>query len=239
MSRTLITICARGGSKGIPKKNIKLLNGVPLIGYTIDFAKKYAAMRGADIALSTDDPEIKVTAAEFGLSTGYTRPEIFAGDLAGKVDAISDLLKYEQAVRSCLYDYVIDLDVTSPIRTTEDVTFAMEQLKGNDRALNIFSVNLANRNPYFNMVEQHEDGFYRVVKPLAAIKSRQTAPVVYDMNASFYIFKRAFFEENCKSTTTDRSLAYVMNHICFDLDHTHDFIVMDVLLRNKVISLQV
>jgi CMP-N,N'-diacetyllegionaminic acid synthase len=233
----LVTICARGGSKGIPGKNIKLLNGKPLISYSIKMALKIAEKYNADISLSTDDINIKSTASDFGLETEYQRPTKYATDTSGKVEVINDLLLYEENKRAKLYDFIIDLDVTSPLRTIEDIDKAFSQLQSIKNAYNIFSVSLANRNPYFNMVELQNDGFVRVVKPNSGFKSRQEAPVVYDMNASFYIFRKSFFNEKNQLSTTDKSLAHVMNHVCFDLDNPIDFTIMEILLKEKILPI--
>src|SRR3989338_391980 len=84
----LITICARGGSKGIPGKNVRLVNGTPLIVYSIKHALAYAAKVGADVELSTDNDEIKRVAAEAGLTTDYVRPPELSTDKAGKLETI-------------------------------------------------------------------------------------------------------------------------------------------------------
>lgn len=234
----LVTICARGGSKGIPGKNIKLLNGIPLIAYTIKTANSFCEKYNADITLSTDSPEIRNTAGEFGLKTSYIRPAEMATDLAGKVDALVDVMKYEEGIRSKEYDFIVDFDVTSPLRTVEDVESALTQLLGVPDALNIFSVSPANRNPYFNMVEKRPDGYVEIIKNTGIIKSRQTAPVVYDMNASFYIFRKRFFTEGCQINTTHASLAYVVPHMCFDLDNPIDFTIMEIMLKENLLDFQ-
>jgi CMP-N,N'-diacetyllegionaminic acid synthase len=234
---TLLTICARGGSKGIPGKNVKPLNGLPLIGYSIrtgqQFAKKYAA----DFALSTDNEEIKNVAAQMGLHTGYTRPDKLATDTAGKIDAIRDLLNFKESERGVRYDYIIDMDVTSPLRTVQDLESAIELLREDPEADNIFSVSPAARNPYFNMVERKDNGYYNVVKkPEVPIKSRQTAPQVFDMNASFYVYRRKFFFDDNKVAKTDRSMIYKVPHICFDLDEPHDFTIMEIMIRKELLD---
>jgi CMP-N-acetylneuraminic acid synthetase len=237
--KILITICARGGSKGIPNKNIKDLNGKPLISYTIDFAQKFSSTHPCDIVLSTDSDDIRAVAEKSGLFTNYRRSTVLASDSAGKIDVINDILLFQEEQTGKEYDYIIDLDITSPLRTQDDLIFAIEKIQANDKALNIFSVSPANRNPYFNMVEKNINGFFNLVKKSDSIKSRQEAPEVYDMNASFYIFRRTFFKEGCKTTTTERSLAYIMPHLCFDLDHLHDFKIMEVLLKEKLIDFSI
>lgn len=230
----LITICARGGSKGIPGKNIKLINGKPLIAYTIQAAQDFARKHKADISLSTDSNTIREVAAEYGLHTNYIRPSELATDAAGKVDVIRSLVDFQEGILNKEYDFILDLDITSPLRTQLDLEKAFNELKANDEAQNIFSVNQAARNPYFNMVEEGSHGYVNLVKDSGNIKSRQAAPKVYDMNASFYFFRRSFFSKGYETSVTDKSLAYVMNHLCFDLDEPHDFIIMDLMMRQNL-----
>ena len=145
----LITICARGGSKGIPGKNIKNVFNKPLIAYSIECAFKFARLYNADVTLSTDSDEIKKVAALFNLKTDYTRPADLATDTAGKIPVLRDVWKYEEQNRNKKYDYFLDLDITSPLRTIEDLNGAFEMIKNNTNALNLYSVSPAHRNPYF------------------------------------------------------------------------------------------
>ena len=236
----LITICARGGSKGIAGKNIKMLHQKPLIGYTIDTAKQFQQhISGTDIALSTDSEEIKRVAENFGLQTAYTRPDALSGDTIGKIEVIVDVLQYCQQHSGKRYDYVLDMDVTSPLRNLNDLVTAFEILKNNSEAVNLFSVSPAARNPYFNMVEQKENGFYAQVKtPKNGIFTRQSTPVVYDMNASFYFYRQSFFEQGHKVAVTNQSMIYVVPHICFDLDHLIDFEFMSYLIANHKLDFE-
>ena len=234
----LITICARGGSKGIPGKNIKQLAGKPLIEYSLKQAFKYIEKNGGTLALSTDDQNIKNAAAKGGLYTNYTRPEFLASDTAGKIDTIKDLVFYEERTRGIKFDYVLDLDLTSPLRTIEDLEKAFEIISSDEDAKTIFSVSPAERNPYFNMVELNKEGYYSLPKtnPDGSVLSRQKAPPVYDLNASFYWYKRSFFDTELKTPITDRSLIFCMDHLCFDLDHAIDFEFLDFLLTNNKID---
>ena len=231
----LITICARGGSKGIPGKNIKLLNGKPLISYTIQSAKQFQnKFNNVSIELSTDSEEIIRVAEISGLKSDYRRPDSLAGDSIGKIDAIKDVLVWKEKANNCQYDYILDMDVTSPLRNLKDLTDAFEIIQKNRNALNLFSVNPSNRSPYFNMVEQKDNGFFAQVKQHdGLVLSRQSAPKVYDMNASFYFYKRSFFELGYKSAITDKSIVYEMPHICFDIDQPIDFEIISYLIERK------
>ena len=227
----LLTLCARGGSRGIPGKNIKLINGKPLISLSIEVAKSFSKIYDVDIALSTDNEDIKNIASLYDVKTNYIRPDFLASDSAGKLDTIRHLLNFEETFRNKKYDFVLDLDITSPLRTVSDLKNAFQILKSDPKSKNIFSVNPANRNPYFNMVEQQANGYFGLVKK-GNFLTRQSAPSVYELNASFYFFKRSFFEENLNAIN-EFSQIYVMPHICFDLDHPIDFEFMNYLLANN------
>lgn len=225
----LITVCARGGSKGIPGKNIKEVGGRPLIAYTIDIARSYAQKHGGEVVLSTDSEEIREVAKKYGLACDYVRPDFLANDTCGKPDAIADALRWAEERNSCVYDYVLDLDVTSPIRTLADVEACVDMIVANPEAKTIFSVNPCARNPYFNMVQEGDNGYYRVVLG-GMYKTRQSAPKVYDMNASIYVYRRDVLLGENPRAITDRSLIYVMDHICFDLDEPADYDYLSYLL---------
>ncbi len=234
--KVLITICVRGGSKGIPDKNIKHLNGKPLLSYTFDTAFDLSKKIHADIQLSTDSEKILETAKNLGYTTNYKRPDVLASDTAGKIGVIRSAWIYSEKINRCEYDFVLDMDVTSPLRNEEDLLKGLEILKKNPDALNLFSVNTASRNPYFNMVEETYNGFVKLVKGSGKIKSRQQAPKVYDMNASFYIFTREFMKGDYENSVTNRSLIYCMPHICFDLDEKTDFRIMEIMLRENLLD---
>jgi CMP-N,N'-diacetyllegionaminic acid synthase len=233
----LITLCARGGSKGIPGKNIKNINGKPLIAYSIAHAKSFSVKHSADITLSTDSLAIRDVAKIYGLETEYVRPDSVSLDGTGKMETILHVLKFEECSRKKKYDFILDLDISSPLRNLDDLLLGFEKIKADQNALNLFSVNPANRNPYFNMVEQKTDGYYGLVKK-GDFLTRQSAPAIYDLNASFYFYRRNFFEQNTLKTISNRSLIHVMNHICFDLDHPIDFDFMEFLITNNKLGFE-
>ncbi|MDE6578433.1 MAG: acylneuraminate cytidylyltransferase family protein [Muribaculaceae bacterium] len=230
----LITICGRGGSKGIPGKNIKELAGKPLIAYSIELAKQVAPLYGADIELSTDSEEIRKVAAEYGLPSEYVRPAYLANDTCGKPEAIRDVMLWAEKKHGKRYDYVLDLDVTSPLRTLEDVRECVRKIEENKEALTIFSVNRCARNPYFCQVEDKGEGFYGVVCDGSVFKSRQASPKVYDMNGSIYIYRRDALDCELPRAVTPRSIIYEMPHVCFDLDEPEDFEYMEWVLGSRL-----
>ena len=151
---------------------------------------------------------------------------------------INDVVTYFEYQSKKKYDIILDLDITSPLRTLNDLTSALDILNKHQDAYNLFSVSPANRNPYFNMVEETGDGYFGLCKK-GTFLSRQSAPRVYDMNASFYFYRRKFFEENLRSAITEKSVIYEVPHICFDLDHSIDFEFMSFLINSNKLDFEI
>lgn len=233
MTNLLMTICARGGSKGIPGKNIRRVAGTPLIVYSIRHALAYAKQTGADVELSTDSDDIKKVATNAGLKTDYIRPSELSTDLVGKLETIQHVVRESEKRRKKSYDMILDLDVTSPLRTIDDLDAALTMMDENPKARNLFSVSYPKHNPYFDMVEPNAEGFYELSKkPSAQMTARQQGPRVYELNASFYYYRRAFFEES-PLVLMKNSLAYVMPHMCFELDDMQEFALLEYLITQK------
>ena len=216
-----------------------MLNGIPLIAYSIQMAQRYAENFSAIIALSTDSESIRAVAREYGLNSDYKRPEHLADDKAGKIPVIRHVLNYYENKKNIRFEYLLDLDVTSPMRTIDDLVKGKQLIELNEGALSLFSVNLANRNPYFNMVEQKENGYYQLVSKYGDVLSRQTAPKVFDLNASFYFYRRRFFDLDLNTPITKHSLIYESPHECFDLDHPIDFEFLEFLISQKKLEFDI
>ncbi|MCM1291043.1 MAG: acylneuraminate cytidylyltransferase family protein [Prevotella sp.] len=233
----LVTVCARGGSKGIPGKNIKPVGGKPLLAYTAGIAKRFADKHGFDLAFSTDSDEIRKVGAEYGLPTDYVRPESLAGDVIGKPAAIFDLMKWAEKKYGKRYDYVLDLDVTSPIRTMEDIEKCLQTILSSPDAMTIFSVSPCGRNPYFNQVAERSDGYYGVATGDGNVTARQKAPKVYDINGSIYVYRRDALDCDFPKAISPKTLVYVMDHLCFDLDEPSDYDYLAYLLDTGKLKL--
>ena len=235
--KILVTICARGGSKGVKNKNIRELAGKPLIFYTIDAAKKWG--KATRIVCSTDSPQIAEVAKECGAEVPFMRPPELATDEAGKVSVIRHTLVECQKIYGEKYDLVVDLDVTSPIRTSEDLEGCLKLYEKVHPDV-VFSVLNAQRNPYFNMVEIDKDGFAVLCKDAGEVLRRQDAPKVYDMNASIYFYNPKFLlsSEDVSIYSAKKKMAYVMeDDSAIDIDSELDFKIIEFLLKEKVVSL--
>jgi len=228
--KILCTICARGGSKGVKNKNIKNLNGKPLISYTIEQAKKSGLFE--HIVLSSDSDDIIEIAGNYGAEVFFKRDSKLADDKAGKLDVIKDALIKSEKYYNEKFDVVIDLDVTSPLREVRDIKKAYE-LFITKRYDNLFSVMPSRRSPYFNMVEL-ADGKVKLIKELPnKVLRRQDAPKTYDMNASIYIWKREVLLKN-DTVFLDNTGIYVMpEERSIDIDSELDFEFVEFLIRKK------
>lgn len=230
----LITICGRAGSKGVGNKNFRLFLGRPMIYYTIRAAKlfkeKNKNIGEIDICLNSDNDIARKIALEENLFF-IGRPNELASDTASKVDAIRDvLLKMERNLNK-KYDYIIDLDITSPLRKVSDIEkiFNKEIETQSDV---VFSAVPSRRNPYFNMVEKIKDNKIVFSKPSSFVR-RQDAPEVYDMNASIYCYKRNTLADCSKNPFKENiDIVIMKDTYVLDIDHEEDFNVMECLVKN-------
>jgi CMP-N-acetylneuraminic acid synthetase len=231
--KIIATICARGGSKGVPGKNIKILSGKPLLVYSIDSARKCPLIDR--IIVSTDDHKIKTVAVEAGLEVPFLRPKHLATDKSGRVPAVIHAVKKAELHWSEEYDIIVDLGNVAPLRTAADIGACIRQLVDNPQTNIVVSVSESHRNPYLNMLEVRPDGYARVVKSAhPPFQCRQDAPAVYDMNdAVFAVWKNKLFQR--KSFILPRRAVYVMPaERSIDIDKPIDFAIAKFLIEHQV-----
>ena len=181
--RTIATICARGGSRGLPGKNIRTFAGRPLIAHTIEHALECADIDG--VYVSTDDERIAAAAVAAGATVPYLRPAYLATDISDKLPAVEHLVAHLESMGERI-GRVVDLQPTSPLRDSSDISAA---LRVRSDAQLIVSVSKAQDNPYFNMVGAGPDGLVRLSKGTGTAR-RQDAPAVYALNGSIYVWHR-------------------------------------------------
>lgn len=182
--KALYIIPARGGSKGIPRKNIKPLCGKPLLAYSIECAKTAQAQCGGTIILSTDDEEIAQTARDLGLSVDYMRPAELGADNTGSREVMLDVMLWADS-KDIEYDCVVLLQPTSPLRTAADVIGAM-QLYSSDVDM-VVSVCQSDCNPYYNLFELDSSGVLHICKGDGLYTRRQDVPPVWEYNGAVYV----------------------------------------------------
>lgn len=225
----LCTICARGGSKGVKNKNIRNLFGKPLVAYSIEQAK--ASNLFYAVAVSSDSNEILDTAMKWGADYLIKRPDDLATDSAAKIPAIQHCVITVETKSQQKFNTVVDLDVTSPLRTTSDIREAVCLLEG-ENVSNVITGMPARRSPYFNLVEVDDNGVVRLSKKLEIpVVRRQDSPKCYDMNASIYVWKRDSLIKN-GSVFNEDSLLYVMpEERSIDIDSELDFKIVELLMK--------
>jgi CMP-N,N'-diacetyllegionaminic acid synthase len=231
MSDILCTICARGGSKGVKNKNIRLLNGKPLIAHTIEQA--LASNLFDNVVISTDSDQISEVAKKYGGEVFFKRDEVLSSDTAGKLDVIKDAFIKSEAHYGKKYKYHIDLDATSPLRDVADITESFKQFL-KDKNENLITGMHSRRSPYFNLVELGESGSIGLSKTLESpVVRRQDVPQTFDMNASIYIWTRDALLN--QTTLFDQSTGlYVMpEERSIDIDSELDFEFVEFLMEKQ------
>lgn len=188
--RVLAIIPARGGSKGIPKKNIKLLNGKPLIQYTIEAARQQ--LKDKDICVSTDSPEIKSVVESLGLAVPFLRPPELATDTAGTYEVLLHAIAYYESLGR-KYDAIIILQPTSPFRKGIQIKEAVA-LYSPDLEM-VVSVKETNSNPYYVLFEENELGYLEKSKK-GNFTRRQDCPKVYEYNGAIYVINIKALKKN-------------------------------------------
>ena len=228
--KILVTIAARGGSKGVKNKNIRELCGKPLIAYTIEQALKWG--KASRVLVSTDSPEIAEMAKKFGAEAPFLRPQELSTDTAPKVPVIRHAWCEAEKLYGETYDFVVDLDATAPLRRIADIDAALKTAL-EKKSSTLFSVVPAHKNPYFNMVELDENGLAKLCKKLGeSVKRRQDAPRVYDLNASIYVYSREFLLGDSPTVLTDRSVVHVMDELSgVDIDREVDFKFVEFVIK--------
>lgn len=183
----LYIIPARGGSKGIPRKNIKPLAGRPLIGYTIDALDRLGVAHDR-IILSTDSEEISDVGRSLGLEVPYRRPASLATDTAGSREVILDAMRWADS-QQIIYDCVVLLQPTSPLRTPDDILRAVAALEADSEADMAVTVCRSPHNPYYDIFETAPDGSLHISKGSGLITRRQDAPPVWIYNGAVYAMR--------------------------------------------------
>ena len=226
--KILVIIPARGGSKGIPHKNIKPLAGKPLIHYTIDVARQIVT--DEDICVSTDDSEIIQCVEEYGLKVPFIRPAELATDTAGTYEVLLHALSfYEQQGKQ--YDVVLLLQNTSPFRTANQVKEALA-LYQSDIDM-VVSVKECSANPYYCVFEENQDGYLNICKGDGNITRRQDAPKVYEYNGAIYAINPQSLKQ-MPLNKFSRRIKYVMDEqSSLDLDTMNDWKMAELIASQK------
>lgn len=227
----LFLITARGGSKGLPGKNIKPLKGKPLLWYTIDFARQFTS--DLNICLSTDSDEIISVANEKGLKVPFKRPDFLSTDSASSYDVIMHALNYYKE-KGIFYNSIVLLQPTSPFRKKE---FLDEMLSSYSESIDmVVSVKECHDNPYFSMFEDDELGYLTKSKS-GLFTRRQDAPKVYAYNGSIYLINVASLYMSNISDFKKIKKYLINDFFSLDIDNQLDWILAEALVDSEYLKI--
>lgn len=226
---TLFIIPARGGSKGLPRKNILPIAGKPIICYTIDAARGVTS--DLNICVSTDDAEIKHVVEDYGLKIPFIRPAELASDTAGSREVILHAIDFYKNFMGKSYSKVCLLQPTSPMRTMQHIREAFELW--NDDFDMVVSVKESKSNPYFNLFEEDVNGYLKKSKE-GNFTRRQDAPKVWEYNGAIYFISTASIQ-SLPLSQFKRIDKYVMSEIAsVDIDNEMDWFIAEKLFKQEI-----
>ncbi len=223
--KPLFVIPARGGSKGIPGKNIKPLGGKPLIAYSVEVARQLAP--DSDICVSTDDPAIADVVREMGLEVPFMRPDYLATDNCGTYEVLLHAVKFFEKLGR-RYDTMVLLQPTSPLRTADDVRRCLEAYTSDvDMVVTVVE---AASNPYYNCYETDSDGFLHISKGDGSYVRRQDAPKAWEYNGAVYVINIDSLKQMPLSKFPRRRMVEMERSRSIDLDTPLDWMVAEAVV---------
>lgn len=224
--KPLIVIPARGGSKGVPRKNIKVLGDKPLIQYTIDAAK--GVFDDEFICVSTDDFEIKSVVEQLGLKVPFLRPNELASDTAGTYEVLLHAISYYES-KGYFPDTLILLQPTSPFRTSAHIKEALKLY--HESIEMVVSVKETKANPYYILFEEDRNGYLKKTKE-ANFTRRQDCPKVWEYNGAIYIINVKALKEKTISQFTKVCKFEMDETSSHDIDTLLDWRIAEIILQD-------
>ncbi|RXZ33735.1 acylneuraminate cytidylyltransferase family protein [Oxalobacteraceae bacterium CAVE-383] len=229
--RTIAFIFARGGSKGLPGKNIKLLGGKPLIAHSIELALSCPFIE--TVIVSTDDQGIADVSRKYGAEVPFMRPSELATDTAPEWLAWRHAIEWTFREKGP-FDYFVSLPATSPFRIADDVESCLRTLQTSPDADIVITVKDADRSPYFNMIVLNENGDAElVIKPQGNVSRRQDAPAVFDMTTVAYVARPAFIQRAQQIFDGKVKTVKVPAERALDIDTPYDFMLAQAIAHAR------
>lgn len=231
----LCVIPARGGSKGLPGKNIRLLAGVPLIGHSIRCARM--CPRIARTIVSTDSGEIAAVARANGADVPFMRPVELAQDQTPMLPVLQHALREMERLDGMRYGSVLLLDPTSPGRIPSDVAECVHRLEGDPAADGVVGVSRPEFNPYWHCIVEREGYMAPLIPGADRFDRRQDVPTVYRINASVYLWRRDFLLEVQGSWMKGRHLMHEIPEArAIHIDDLDEFDRADLMIKNGLVK---
>jgi CMP-N-acetylneuraminic acid synthetase len=224
-------IFARGGSKGLPNKNIRILNGKPLIAWSIEHAK--AVNRIDRVIVSTDSEEIAEIAREYGAEVPFIRPVNLATDESPEWLSWQHGLKYLKSSDGCLPDLMLSVPTTAPLRDVEDINKVIDEYQGNKTDV-VITVTESYRSPFFNIVKNRPDGYVDLfISSEKDLSRRQDCPKTFDITTVAYAAKPSFVLEKNNMFEGRVRQVIVPKERSIDIDTLLDFELAEYMFKKK------
>ena len=224
-------IFARGGSKGIPRKNTRPFAGKPLIAHAIQTAQNSKYINR--VVVSTDDQEIAKVAKDYGADVPFMRPMELAGDTSPEWFAWQHAIKMVEIETNKKIDVFVTIPTTSPLRSVEDVDACITKLLTTDSDI-VITVKKSDRSPFFNMVTLDDKGFANIVIPSSkTMYRRQDAPQVYDITTVAYVAKPDFIMNSHSLFEGDVQTVEIVPERALDIDTELDFKIAEFLMTQQ------
>jgi len=226
------TICCRGGSKGVRGKNIRLLNGKPLIAYTIETARHCAMLD--DIIVSTDSEEIAEVAIQHRAKVPFFRPPALATDEASKWPVFLHAVEtYEKDFGKAI-SYIVDMDVTVPLKTAADIDGAIKMALQHPETDVVITGYASEKNPYFNMMEINKKGYAEiVVRGAEPIVRRQDAPAIFSLSGAAFVIKKTALYNYAHWSQAVCRVYPIPRERALDIDEEIDFELIQLLMNRQ------
>jgi N-acylneuraminate cytidylyltransferase len=225
---------ARGGSKGLPGKNIRSLAGKPLLAHAIEIARQVAMLDR--IIVSTDSPEIATIARQYGAEVPFLRPAELAQDDSPELLAWRHAIRTLEETDGRKIDVLVSIPATAPLRTPGDVEKCIRTLLENDDADAVITAASADANPYFNMIVI-EQGYARIAaKAEQLFRRRQDAPVVYDVASVAYAVRPAFVFSTMVLLSGKVKVVQIPRERSLDIDDEVDFAFAEFMMERRTRS---
>ncbi len=229
--RIIAAIFARGGSKGVPGKNIRPLAGKPLIAYSIELALSIPEI--SEVIVSTDDDKIAEVAKKYGAQVPFMRPAELAQDDSPEWLAWRHLVQ-TISVNDNPVDVMVSIPTTSPLRAKEDVTRSLDLLMSSDADV-VVGIQETDRNPFFNMVVMDDTQTIKVANASPqGVFRRQDAPKIYDMTTVVYAVKAPYIMTSDSLFAGRVKAVMIPRERAIDIDTELDFKIAELLLQSKM-----
>ena len=227
-------IFARGGSKGLPDKNIRPLLVKPLIAWSIEQA--LAVEEISRVIVSTDSKKIARVAEKFGAEVPFLRPAELAADDSPELLAWRHGIRFLEESESKIPEFIVSVPATSPLREPGDIRRCIQEYEGHRNAVDVIvTVTDAHRNPYFNMVKIVDDGLIQVaVQATRNIRRRQDAAPVFDLTTVAYVARASFILENDAIFNGLVRSVHVPVERSIDIDTALDFDIAEFLMKRQL-----